>query len=192
MTMRIALARGLSIFGHPLVLMPLAGFIAAASQGSSVPMMNYVALVLATLGLAVTAFSLRQVQSGRWTHIDAIEPLERRSLNRFLAALLLISGAALWYVTNTRQLPVGLLVSGMAIVAALALAPILKVSLHVLFAVFAGGLLWPDSLAIAVASAVTIAVAWSRLTLSRHTLAEVWMGAAIGVAATVAYHQWIR
>ena len=188
--MRVVLARFLSIFGHLLVLTPLAALIAAVSQGASVPIVRSLAVALAVLGLTVVVFSLREVRSGRWTHIDAITPPERRSLNAFLAALLFFSGVALWYLSATRHLSVALMLSGVAIVAALALAPLLKISLHVCFAVFSTGLLWPDTFAFTAGIVITSAVAWSRLSLSRHTLAEVCVGAAIGAATIMAYHQW--
>lgn len=189
--MRIILARAISIFGHPLVLTPLAALIRAVSYGASLPVVRALALALAALGLTVLGFSLREVRSGRWTHVDAITRPERRSLNGFLVTLLLISGVALSHFNSMWHLSVALMLSGLAIVAALALAPILKISLHVCFAVFSTGLLWPNTFALTAAIVITIAVAWSRLSLLRHTLAEVCVGAVVGAATVLAYHQWV-
>jgi hypothetical protein len=185
---RISLARGLSIVGHPVVLGPAAALLAAASQGAAVRLMRLLLAVLLTAGLVVLAFSLWNVRSGRWAHIDASNPPERRMLNGFLVGLLLLGSAIAWRADPAHHASLGLLIAGLAVVAALALSPILKISLHTCFAAIAAGLLWPDRVALAAGAAIVVALAWSRLTLRRHTLAEVFGGALVGVVSAVTYH----
>jgi len=69
----------------------------------------------------------------------------------------------------------------------------LKVSLHVGFAVFTAVALLPGSPWVGgVAAVVAAAVAWSRLELGRHTLAEVVGGGLLGGAVGVALVFWPR
>jgi membrane-associated phospholipid phosphatase len=74
------------------------------------------------------------------------------------------------------------------VVTALALSPILKISLHTCFAALATGFLWPAPFALAAGAVLVGALAWSRLTLRRHTPAEVFSGALVGLLSAVAYH----
>jgi hypothetical protein len=185
---RIPLARGLSIVGHPVVLAPAAALFAAASQGASVRLTRMLLIGLLAAGLVVLAFSLWNVRSGRWAHIDASNPSERRVLNGFLVGLTLSGSAIAWRSDPAHDISFGFLIAGLAVVAALALSPILKISLHTCFAAMAAGLAWPDRVALVAGAAIVIALAWSRLTLGRHSLAEVCFGALIGVLGAVTYH----
>jgi membrane-associated phospholipid phosphatase len=58
----------------------------------------------------------------------------------------------------------------------------LKISLHVAYATFAAAFLWPRVGGMLVLLACAVAIAWSRLALSRHTRLEVVGGAVLGVA----------
>jgi hypothetical protein len=185
---RVSLARGVSIAGHPLVLAPAAGLLAALSQGAPARLMRSLLVVLLAASLVVLAFSLWNVRSGRWAHIDASNPPERRVLNGFLLGLLLVGAAVAWRTDPAHHLSFALLIAGLAVVTALALSPILKISLHTCFAALAAGFLWPAPFAIAAGGVVVGALAWSRLTLRRHTPAEVFSGALVGLLSAVAYH----
>jgi hypothetical protein len=150
--------------------------------------MQMLLVALLAAGFVVLAFSFWNVRSGRWAHIDASNPPERRMLNGFLLGLTLLGSAVAWRTDPAHQLSFGLLTAGLAVVAALVLSPILKISLHTCFAAIATGLLWPDRVALVAGAVLGIALAWSRLTLRRHNLAEVFSGALIGVLSSVTYH----
>jgi membrane-associated phospholipid phosphatase len=186
--MRISLARGLSIAGHPLVLAPLAALSAALSHAAPVKLIRVLLIAVLAGSIAVLAFSHWNVRSGRWTHIDASNPPERRALNGFLVGLLLLGSAIAWRADPTHQLSLGLLIAASAVMTALALSPLLKISLHTCFAALAAGFLWPSPVALAVGAAVVLALAWSRLTLRRHTPTEVFSGALIGALSAGAFH----
>jgi hypothetical protein len=185
---RVTVARCVSIIGHPLVLAPAAGLLAALSQDASVRLMRLLLVALLAASLVVLAFSLWNVRSGRWAHIDASNPSERRVLNGFLVGLLLFGSAVAWRTDPAHQLSIGLLIAGLAVVTALALSPILKISLHTCFAALAAGFLWPAPVALATGAVIVVALAWSRVTLRRHTLAEVFSGAFVGGLSAVAFH----
>jgi len=90
-------------------------------------------------------------------------------------------------------LSVGLLLSGVLIVAAMLASPWFKLSLHASFAAFAVLLLWPLNLwYVALASMAAVAICWSRLALGRHTLAEVLGGSFLGAVAGACFWLVLR
>ena len=171
---RLQVARSLSIVGHPLVFFPCAVWMALA--------------FFALLALCVMLYSWLQVRRGRWGHVDASLPHERRSLNGVLLSALSVSALVVWLQPRARGLALGITLSCFLICAALLTARWLKASLHVAFLVFASTILWQVSLGLVVAAlAFTGAVGWSRVELHRHPVAEVLVGAGLGLVAGGAF-----
>lgn len=189
--MRIAIARAVSIAGHPVVLLLAAALIAASTRGASLAQLQFIGAAMLTLGVVVLGYSSLQVRAGRWSHVDASETKERTSLNLFLAALCFLSAILLWFQTQRPYMPVALALSGSLMVIALLAAKWVKVSLHAAFAAFATALLWPIILAVVAGALITAAVVWSRLVLCRHVVADVVAGLLLGAAAGVGYQIWI-
>jgi membrane-associated phospholipid phosphatase len=189
--MRVAVARAVSIAGHPVVLLLVAALIAASTRGASLRQLWLISGALVTLGVVVLGFSWLQVRAGRWSHIDASVRNERNSLNVFLGVLCLLGAVLLWFLTRRPYMSLGLALSGALIVIALLIARWVKVSLHVAFAAFATALLWPIKLAVVAGVLLTAAVVWSRLVLGRHVAADVAAGLLLGAAAGGAYQVWV-
>ena len=142
---RLFAARALSIIGHPALLMPIA-IAAAAAAAEAPPQLLRVAFGSAVAVAAVVGlFSLWQVRAGRWLHVDASRPSERRQLTRLLAVLL---GGRLtrWRSTWASAVTAGPLPVALPVLVAHALRRRLKVSLHAAYAVLAAALLWPHVL----------------------------------------------
>jgi hypothetical protein len=55
--MRVAVARAVSIAGHPVVFILVAVLIAASTRGASVPQLWFIGGALVTLGIVVLGFS---------------------------------------------------------------------------------------------------------------------------------------
>jgi hypothetical protein len=175
------LARLISILGHPVLTLPLAALALVAARDPS--SLRTTAIGVALVAASVMGFSWRQVKRERWAHVDASRPEERLGLNRALL-LLLAALAGLAMVRGMRELALGLALSALLILAALALSRWCKLSLHVAFAVYAAGLLWSlSAFAACAAFAFAAAIAWSRLALARHEPRDVAVGAAFGAAA---------
>jgi membrane-associated phospholipid phosphatase len=189
--MRIAIARAISIAGHPVILISVAGLIAASSHGASLAQMQTIGVTLLLLAAVVVGFTWVQVKTGRWAHVDASARTERASLNGFLATLLLLSAVLAWFVLRNLHMSVALALSATLILVALSLAKWLKVSLHVAFATFATTLLWPLLWAQLAGVLITAAVAWSRLALGRHVAADVIAGLLLGALAGIFYGVWL-
>lgn len=185
---RTALARVISIVGHPVLLILVATLIAASARGATIEQLRLVGGVLAALGIIVLGFGWLQVRNGRWSHVDASVPKERTTLNAFLVILTLLSAALLWFLTHRTTMAVALALSGAIILIALLTARWVKVSLHAAFAAFATALLWPNWPAVVAGIVVTTVVAWSRLELGRHVAADIAAGLLLGAAAGTGYH----
>lgn len=181
------LARALSIFGHPMLVLPLAVLVLALARGERRDALWTVA-GLAGFAALVMAFSWWQVRRGRWGHVDASAKHERGSLNRFLLAALAVATLLVAWRGGPPLLALGLALSAAMILAAMLTARWCKLSLHLAFAVFAALLLRePGAAWMLAALAFAVAVAWSRLALRRHTPRDLLAGAAAGAVAGLAF-----
>lgn len=181
-------ARVLSIVGHPGLLMPVAVPLAAVQRGAPAHDLWLGAAAALAVTLVVSLYSLHQVRTGRWSHVDASAPSERLHLNLLLAGLLLAAAVALWLTTRSQVLAAGLGTSGAIVLAALALRRHMKLSLHCAFGTYAAALLWPVLPALAGVALLALAVGWSRWQLRRHTRREVVAGLGIGALAGLAFN----
>jgi membrane-associated phospholipid phosphatase len=178
----IAAARALSIVGHPALLMPLA--VAAGASGPDAPpqLMRVALSTAVVVAVIVGLYSLWQVRRGHWAHVDASHPAERSQLNLVLAGLLCAAAALLWALGQPPAVGAGPLLAALLVLLTHALRRWLKVSLHAAFALFAAALVWPHMPGALVVGLLALGVAWSRLVLRRHTLAEVLTGLLFGAA----------
>ncbi|MEW9900339.1 hypothetical protein ABWL39_17110 [Chitinivorax sp. PXF-14] len=182
--MRQRIARGLSLVGHPLVALPAAIALSAHLHGGAGlwPVLG----ALALLGALMSAFSAYQVTAGRWRDSDASQPGERRSLHRFLLAILGIACALAFGLTGPSDLSLGLAVSAAIIALASLLSSWLKLSHHTAFAALGTALLWETRPWFIGGLLFVGLVAWSRLVLQRHKLIDVVAGAGAGLMAGAA------
>jgi hypothetical protein len=178
---RLPLARALSVLGHPALLMPLAASANAANRSGSAGLVFTVGAVSVALALVVMLFSAWQVRAGRWHHVDASVPQERRSLNLLLCGLLFGGAALLLALGAAPEVALGLGLGGVLVLLALLLQRWLKLSLHVAFASYAALLAWPAWGWMLAGLGLAAAVAWSRLVLGRHRPPDLWAGALAGV-----------
>jgi membrane-associated phospholipid phosphatase len=183
---RLNLARALSIVGHPFVFAPCAALLAMMAGPAGGRLAAQGGLILALLVLGIGVYSWLQVRSGRWQHVDASLPQERRSLNRVAFALMLLAALVAFTSDTLRPAGVGFALAAGLIALGWIGLPRFKLSLHVAFAAFGALLLWPRGVwAVALGLVFSVAIAWSRLMLQRHTAGEVWGGAVAGTLAGV-------
>lgn len=182
----IAIARSLSIPGHPLVVVPCA--VATLVLHGRTSSAALIVSVVCGISGVVLAFSFWQVNRGKWQHVDASARAERRSLNFFLAIVLFLGAALAFFELNEPGLSLGLLLSGLLIVALMSASRWAKLSLHAAFATFAMLLLWPLGLwYVLLAGLAAVAIGWSRVVLARHTVVEVLGGGLLGALFGVCF-----
>jgi len=185
----VALARFTSIAGHPFVFMPAAIAFSGVSRPDAAPPGSAWAIagVVALGMLAIGAYVALGLRAGRWTDVDVSVREHRGGLYRVSLA----ATAAATIAFRVTGPPIGVRGSLIAFVLVLVSAIVnlrLKISLHVAFAAYAVGIAGgrrPEVLVLA--SLVALAIAWSRLVLRRHTLAEVVAGAIAGAIAGAAF-----
>lgn len=182
------LARAVSILGHPLLVLPAALMLPAALHGGDPRTLRAAFAGFALFAALVMGWSWWQVRRGRWAHVDASHQSERRSLNRTLLVLIALGALLAWRALPSPGLAVALALSAGIVAVALLTVRWCKLSLHLAFAVYATGLLWPQGgWAIAACCALAAGVAWSRLRLSRHRPRDLVAGAAAGLLAAIGY-----
>lgn len=175
-------ARWISIVGHPFVMTLVMVFGVALRFGTPREALRTVLLVALIALLPIGALMVRQVRRGSWANVDASDRAERPLLFAVgIAALAVLLGVVLVFR------PAGFPLRGtagvllMLVVCAVATRWV-KVSLHMAFGALATTILLSlGSPAGWVLLAVVPALAWSRLTLKRHSLAEVALGLLIGI-----------
>ncbi|MET0581311.1 MAG: hypothetical protein ABWZ08_04975 [Pseudoxanthomonas sp.] len=190
--MKHALARAVSISGHPMVALPLAAVVLTLARGQY-GIALWMALGFTAFAAMVMAYSGWQVRRGRWSHVDASDKNERRSLNRFLLIALLVSTALAFMLDLSGELTLGLGLSAAMVATAVLTSRWCKLSLHMAFVVFAALLLlfnapWWAGLA---GLCFGGAVAWSRLALQRHVPRDLIAGAVTGALAGVLFAWWV-
>ncbi|MET0754695.1 MAG: hypothetical protein ABWY48_04405 [Pseudoxanthomonas sp.] len=190
--MKHALARVVSISGHPMVALPLAAVVLTLARGQY-GIALWMALGFTAFAAMVMAYSGWQVRRGRWSHVDASDKNERRSLNRFLLIALLVSTALAFMLDLSGELTLGLGLSAAMVATAVLTSRWCKLSLHMAFVVFAALLLlfnapWWAGLA---GLCFGGAVAWSRLALQRHVPRDLIAGAVTGALAGVLFAWWV-
>ncbi len=171
-----------------MLVLPLASLTLAWARGQYRTAL-WMGAAFSVFAAMVMGYSAWQVRRGRWSHVDASNASERRSLNRFLLIALLVSTALAAALGSSLELTLGLGLSAAMVGIALLTARWWKLSLHLAFVVFAACLLafgaswWVGLMALAFAGLV----AWSRLALQRHVPRDLIAGLVIGAAAGVVF-----
>ncbi|MEM6474841.1 MAG: hypothetical protein AAF687_01610 [Pseudomonadota bacterium] len=178
---RIGTARALSIIGHPMITLSASALAVSIFLGAMARTVIVVGIAL-LFGLGLGAWARRKVNSGQWSHVDAIHPGERREWNRVL--LVCFVGIAVGFAGIDPVVAITSLALAFILLCAIILAPWLKLSQHTAYAVFSAWVVGSvEPLAGYTFAVFAVAVAWSRLALLRHTVIEVLVGAACGSLA---------
>jgi hypothetical protein len=175
-------ARLISWIGHPLVFVLASVAIVVGTQlGPRTGLPILLALLLSTL-VPTAILLLSGVRSGRWSDADVSVRKERQRFFPWAVPFSLAGVIAMWWLQAPSYIIRGGMVTlGLFLVSWLANFR-LKLSLHALFAFYCAiilfriGLMWG-----AIALALAILVAWSRLFLRRHTRIELIVGIVLGL-----------
>ena len=183
------MAQAISIVLHPFVMIGVLVGTAAAARQSTADATRAVAVVVMFTVVPLIILMVWQVKRGTWANADASNRAERPVLYGVAGAALATLTIYLRTLRSESFLAGGALVSlGMLAVCALATIWV-KVSLHMAFATLAASALTLGRSPVGyVITLLLPALIWSRLTLKRHSAAEVALGAAIGCVAGASMH----
>jgi membrane-associated phospholipid phosphatase len=173
-TNRLALA--VSLLLHPFVIGPVTALLLTDVRSS-------VVIALATT-VPMLVLIARNVRRGTWTNYDVSERTHRTGLYWPGIALTGSLALILWRFGSNPGLVRAIAVITLMMAVAMVINRWLKVSLHMTFGAFFAVIVswrYPEvTTALALALAL---LAWSRLTLRRHTWSEVFVGALLGCVA---------
>ena len=181
----LAFARFISIIGHPFTFVVLLLSLPFWRKGDLSGLR--IAGLVAVIGLVPLGLFMRQrYRSGHWQTVDASAPKDRPVAFLAIFAVLLPFTLYFYVVEHSVILVRGCLVfAGLMLVAAF-LNRWIKISGHVAIATFSAVIFARINVASGVAAGLFLPVlAWSRVTLSRHTCAEVFAGFVLGFVAGV-------
>jgi hypothetical protein len=183
------IARALSIGGHPLFVLPLAIAVVLARAGSDPAAIAWILGSVVGALIVSATYVVYRVRRGDWTDVD-VSTREQRP--RMYAVAIACTGAAcavLWYSGQPAPVVRGALAAVVLLMLSAASNQLgVKASLHTSFSVYAAAMLWTSSLVLgAFGVLLAIAVAWSRIALSRHTSREVAVGFALGALCSVPF-----
>lgn len=175
-------ARWVSVVGHPFILMPLlTGIIAYhVLPAEQALIAEFVALgvVIIPAGL----LTLYRVRRGMWSDLDVSQQQQRKQFYSLLLPLLVVIVVISSFADVPHTLPLGAAAIGLLVASAYLLNTRIKVSLHTGFAMFVALTLYLINTWVGVgALLLAMLVAWSRVVLRRHTVAEVLVGAFLGM-----------
>ena len=178
---QIALARWISVIGHPFLLMPLLTGIIAFEALPRAEAIYAEAIALGVVIVPAGLYTVYRVRKGTWHNIDVSDQQERGQFYEILLPLLSIIAVIAWIADVPRSIPFGALAIITLVATALMVNSWIKVSLHTGFGVFVALTLYLMEPALAVVALVlALFIAWSRVVLGRHTTCEVVLGGTLG------------
>ena len=174
-------ARIVSVLGHPFVLLPLTVLLATLHT-----MQPERALKISAVTSLVTVFPLlfiirRKVITGEWSDHDVSVSAERRGFYPIVIGIVVISYLIFWFLGFPDSLLKAMIVSLALLLIAMLINVWSKISLHLIFASYcAVSLLAVRHWVGVVFMLLAILIAWSRVTLERHSLVQALSGMALG------------
>jgi hypothetical protein len=175
-----ALARGLSVAGHPFLLAPL-------TVGVMTRSVFWTSVIAASTAVPLLAIIARNVRRGAWSDFDVSRHEQRSGLYHAGLPLMVLSALILWFLGAAPALLRATAAATAMFVAGLIGNRWLKISMHMMTAAFCAVFLVREHPWLAaIVVPFVVAIAWSRRHLQRHTWLEIGIGLALGTAAAVA------
>ena len=185
------LARWISIAGHPFAVAALLVGLAASRQRTAADATRLLLLVVGIIILPLFIYMWRKWRSGQWTTIDASRSTDRPPFYRTALLLIGLLTVLFFAMSESAAMLRGCIAVAVLVLLLASLNRWIKLSNHMAFAIFAAVLMTSFATKWALALAIFApALAWSRLALGRHTVAEVLggtlLGAVVGAVTLVA------
>lgn len=141
-------------------------------------------IVAVVAAIPITFFMVWQARTGRWENVDASRPQERPRLFVVGLCVIAVMAAIVFRSPSIGFLSRGLYGAGALFLIAWALLRWVKISLHMAFAAMAAIYLLRSAPAWGIALCLALPLlAWSRITLKRHTPLEIVLGTLLGAGA---------
>ncbi|HAH24150.1 MAG TPA: hypothetical protein DCL77_10410 [Prolixibacteraceae bacterium] len=186
--MKSKIASYLSIIGHPLLNIPLFACIAFFTHEEFPKALFHSSLILLGIALPIAVNLHIKSKNGTYTNFDVSDQKQRQSWYIFAILVLLTVTIILFVTDQSRGLRLAVLFSLILLAVSQLINYLVKCSLHVSFNILLSFLISPMNLVAGLLFLVfTILIAWSRITLNRHTMKEIIAGSIIGLAIEISY-----
>lgn len=180
--MKTKIASYISIIGHPLLTIPVFSVIVFFTYEAFEKALVHSILILAGFFLPLSIKMYLNSKNGTYTNFDVSNRTQRQSWYIYALLLLLAITIILFATEQPRVLRLSVLFSFLLLLASKITNYFIKSSLHVSFNIFLAFLILPINLFFGLFFlAFTIVIAWSRLTLKRHSLKEIIAGTVLGL-----------
>ena len=188
--MKRKIAHYISVFGHPLLTLPVFAVIALFTFEEFQRALLLSLLIVGGFFIPIAIKMYIGSKKGTYTNFDVSNRTQRQSWYIYAILLLLAVTIILFVTDQPRMLRLSVLFSLILLSTSQVVNYFIKSSLHVSFNIFLSFLIMPLHIIAGVMFLLfTVLIAWARLVLKRHTLKEIITGAAIGLAIGASY--WI-
>ena len=179
--MTAKIANFISILGHPLLTISLFSILSLFSFEGMEKATLITVIIISVVIIPTTIKMYRGKKRGVYTNFDVSDKIERQSWYKSVLMLLFILTLILFLTKQSLTLRVSVLLFFLLLLTSQIVNNFIKSSLHVSFNIFITFLILPMNLILGLILFIfVIFIALARLTLKRHTIKEILMGAAIG------------
>ena len=182
------IAKYISVFGHPLLTIPVFVMIALFTFERVEKAFWISVLIIGGIFIPLIVKMYRGEKSGAYSNFDVSNQVQRQSWYRYVIFLLSIATVVVFATGQSRTLCFGILFSTLLLISSQLINYSIKSSLHVSLNVFLFFMiLRMNETAAGMFLLFIFLIAWARLVLKRHTRKELISGASIGLFWGVMY-----
>ena len=180
--MTAKIANFISVLGHPLLTVSLFSILSIFNFESIERASVISALIIGVVIIPTTIKMYRGKKNGVYTNFDVSDKVERQAWYKYVLTLLLIVTLTLFLTHQSFNLRLSVLFFFLLLLTSQIVNNFIKSSLHVSLNILIIFLISPMNLIIGLLLFLfVLIIAWARLSLKRHTLKEIVLGASIGL-----------
>lgn len=191
--MKVKIATYISIIGHPLLMVPVVATIMLFVVEQFSDALWHSSLIIVGIFVPIAIKNYRNTKKGVYTNFDVSDKTQRQSWYTFASIPLVLVTVILFLTDQPMAFRFSLLFSLILLVISQLLNFYIKSSLHVSAAVFLGFLVMPVTMQVGLLLLFfSFFIAWARIILKRHTLAEVFTGFLLGLSVGLGYYFLVK
>jgi membrane-associated phospholipid phosphatase len=181
--MKTKLAKIVSTIGHPMLTIPLFVSVVLFSNNDAKSASFLTLLIVGCIFVPSICWMYLKSKNGSYTNFDVSDKIQRRSLFIYIIPFLIVVNIVLFLTHQSETICLSVLFATILTLVSQLVNYFIKSSMHVSLTLYLAFLAFASSLSIAgfFFLIFTIIIGWSRVVLKRHSVLEVFVGAAIGL-----------
>lgn len=183
---RIKVAKLISIIGHPLLTIPIyVAIVMFAFEDFKTASFNSF-LIIGGIFLPLVLKMYIKSKNGSYTNFDVSDRIQRKSLFTFVIPLMIIVTVISFKTQQTPAFSLSVLFATILVLISQIVNLFIKSSLHVSLNIYLSFLMMTVNFKVGIIVLLLSGlIAWSRVVLKRHTIAEVTYGFGLGLVISV-------